>query len=58
MSFAPGDASPKLVDKGLHAAVEDMNLDARYSPEAVAARLKAIEDEAKGLKQMRRDGDL
>ena len=54
-NFEPGDAAPRRIDHDLQAAVQDMNLDARYSPKAIAARLKLIEDEAEALKKLRRD---
>jgi hypothetical protein len=57
MRHEPGDNAPRLVDATLQAAVTDMNLDKRYSDEAITARLRALENEAAELKRLR-DGDL
>jgi hypothetical protein len=57
MSHEPGDSAPRITDATLQATLTNMNLDARYSGEAIAARLRALENEAAELKRLR-DGDL
>jgi hypothetical protein len=57
MSYEPNDSAPRIINATLQAAVTDMNLDARYSEEAIAARLRVLEDEARELKRLC-DGDL
>jgi hypothetical protein len=57
--FNPGDAAPKLLSPEEQRLIAQSNhdLDARYSEEAITARLRALEDEAGELKRLR-DGDL
>lgn len=56
-NFEPGDAAPKLVSPEEQRTIAQSNqeFDARYSEEAIAARLRALENEAAELKRLRGD---
>ena len=52
-NFSPGDACPRILDSALQTAVTDMNLDKRYSDDAIKQRVLELEAEANLLKKLR-----